>query len=86
MKYAILIGFRCEHLLEMEELLRELKEAYPDQEWNIMKSDFPQYDFILCGFAGNLDQAHRIGLKIVKGLKPHLRLLYWVKKIEKEGD
>jgi len=46
-----------------------------------MNSKFPAYTFILCCFADNRDEAHKIGLALVKKELPqHLNLLYWVKE------
>lgn len=81
-KWTIMIGFKGEHLAEIEPIIETLQEDYPDTEWNCMNSKFPQYDFILCGFAGNRDDAHKIGMAVVKKHMPqHLNLLYWVKEV-----
>ena len=81
-KWAILIGFTAEHLHELSPIIENLKDDYPEQEWNMMNSKFPQYDFILCGFAEDRDKAHKIGLAVVrKHLPAHLNFTYWVKEI-----
>ena len=76
-----MIGFKGEDLPEIEPIVKSLKERYPHQGYNIMNSKFPIYDFILCCFAETRDQAHRIGMALVrKELPQHLNLLYWVKE------
>lgn len=81
-KWVVLIGFKAEHLQEIAPIVDKLKAQYPDQEYNVMNSKFPQYDFILTCFAENRDQAHKIGLALVKQELPaHLNLLYWVKEV-----
>jgi len=81
-RWCVLIGFRGEQLKEISPIIEKLKEDYPEQEWNCLNSKFPQYDFILCGFADDRDKAHKIGLAVVrKHLPPSLNLFYWVKEI-----
>lgn len=81
-RWAILAGFKAEHLKEIAPIVEKLKEDFPDQEWNIMNSKFDAYDFILCGFAEDRDEAHKIGLAVVrKHLPSSLNLFYWVKEI-----
>ncbi len=81
-KWNILIGFKAEQLKEISPIIEKLKEDFPEQEWNCLNSKFPQYDFILCGFAEDRDKAHQIGLAVVrKHLPAHLNLFYWVKEI-----
>ena len=82
-KWTILIGFKGEHLKEIAPIVERLKKEYPEQEYNIMNSKFPQYDFILVCFADDRDSAHKIGLALVrKELPAHLNLLYWIKEIK----
>lgn len=81
-KWVIMIGFKGEHLAEIEPIIQKLQEDYPDQEWNVMNSKFPQYKFILTGFAGDRDKAHQIGMAVVRKHMPqHLNLLYWIKEV-----
>lgn len=81
-KWNILIGFKAEQLKEISPIVEQLQTKYPAQEWNIMNSKFPQYDFILTGFAETRDEAHQIGLAVVrKHLPSHLNLLYWLKEV-----
>ncbi len=81
-RWVVMIGFKAEHLAEIAPIVNKLKEKYPETGWNIGNSKFPQYDFILFGFADDRDQAHKIGLATVKGeLSQHLSLLYWVKEV-----
>ncbi len=78
-----MIGFKAENLKEIGPIVEGLKEKYPDQEYNIGNSKFPQYDFILFCFTDNRDQAHQIGCALVhKELPQDLQLLYWVKESE----
>lgn len=80
-KWVVLIGFQGEDLPEIEPIVKDLKERFPDQGYNIMNSKFPAYTFVLCCFADSRDEAHRIGLALVKRELPqHLNLLYWVKE------
>lgn len=80
-KWVVLIGFKGEHLKEIAPIVEDLKQRYPDQGYNIMNSRFEAYDFILACFADNRDQAHQIGMALVKKELPqHLHLLYWVKQ------
>jgi len=82
-KWVIMCGFKAEHLKEIAPIVKKLQEEYPDQEWNIVNSKFPQYDFLLCGFAEDRDEAHQIGLAVVrKRLPSHLNLVYWTKEID----
>ena len=75
-----MIGFKGEHLAEIEPIIKQLQADYPETEWNVMNSKFPVYDFILCGFADNRDDAHKVGLAAVRKHMPqHLNLLYWIK-------
>ena len=81
-KWCVLIGFKGEQLKELDPIIKRLREKYPNQEYNVMPSKFPQYDFILTCFANNREQAHHIGLALVhKELPPHLGLCYWCKEI-----
>jgi len=81
-RWAVLVGFRGENLKEIAPIVEKLKKKYPGQEFNVMNSKFPQYDFILCGFADDRDQAHKIGLALVrKHLPPRLNLTYWIKEV-----
>jgi hypothetical protein len=80
-KWVIMIGFKAEDLNRIAPIVQELSEMYPDQEYNIGNSRFPQYDFILFCFADGRDQAHQIGTALVrKHLPSDLKLLYWVKE------
>lgn len=82
-KWCVLIGFTADHLHEIVPIVNDLKERYPEQEYNIMNSKFPQYDFILVCFAESRDKAHKIGMVLVKKELPaHLNLTYWVKEIK----
>jgi len=77
-----MVGFKGEHLKEIEPIVRSLKERFPEQGYNILNSKFPAYDFILTCFADTRDKAHRIGTALVrKELPQHLSLLYWVKEV-----
>jgi len=79
--WLIMIGFKTESLKDVAPVVERLKEDYPQQGWNIMGSKFPIYDHILCGVADNRDDAHKIGLSVVrKWMPPHLNLLYWIKE------
>jgi len=81
-KWCVLIGFKGEHLKELDPIIKRLREKYPKQEYNVMSSKFPQYDFILTCFAKDREEAHHIGLALIhKELPPHLGLLYWVKEL-----
>jgi len=81
-KWNVLVGFKGEHLKEIAPIVEKLKEKYPRQEYNIMNSKFPQYDFVLVCFADDRDDAHKIGVALVKKELPaHLNLLYWVKEV-----
>jgi hypothetical protein len=81
-KWVILIGLKNEYLCKIKSIIDNLKDDYPEQEWNLMESKFPQYDLILCGFAADRDEAHKIGLAVVrKHLPAHLNLIYWVKEV-----
>ena len=81
-RWAIMCGFKAEHLKEIAPIVEKLKEEYPGQEWNIMNSKFDVYNFILCGFAEDRDEAHKIGMSLVKKHLPsHLNLFYWCKEI-----
>ena len=67
---------------EIAPLVERLKLDYPEQKYNIVNSNFPQYDFLICCFADDRDQAHKIGTALVKkDLPKHLNLLYWTKEI-----
>jgi len=77
-----MIGFRAENLKDLTPIVEELKKKYPDQEYNIGNSKFPQYDFILFCFTEDRDQAHKIGLSLIhKWLPLQLSLQYWVKEV-----
>lgn len=77
----MLIGFKGEDLPEIEPIVEDLKERFPDQGYNIMNSKFPAYTFVLCCFADSRDDAHKIGMALVKKELPqHLNLLYWCKE------
>lgn len=83
-KWVVLIGFRGEHLTEIEPVLKSLKERFPEQGYNVMNSRFPAYTFLLTCFAETRDQAHKIGMALVKKELPaHLNLLYWVKEVSR---
>ncbi|MBA7695021.1 hypothetical protein ES703_103638 [subsurface metagenome] len=81
-RWTILIGFKAENLKEIAPIVEKLQSDFPDQEWNILNSKFEQYNFLLCGFAETRDEAHKIGLAVVrKHMPPHLHLLYWIKEV-----
>ena len=81
-RWVIMCGFKAEHLKEIAPIVEKLQEEYPAQEWNIVNSKFKQYDFLLCGFADSRDEAHQIGLAVVrKHLPSHLGLIYWTKEV-----
>lgn len=81
-RWTILVGFKAENLKEIAPIVEKLKEEYPKQEWNVVNSRFEQYDFLLCGFAEDRDEAHQIGLAVVRKHMPfHLNLLYWTKEV-----
>lgn len=82
-KWAIMIGFKGEHLREITAIVEGLKEEYPEQGYNIMNSKFKQYEFILVCFAEDRDSAHKIGCALVhKHLPQNLNLLYWIKEVK----
>ena len=81
-KWTILCGFKADCLKEIHPIIEKLKIEFPEQQWNVMNSKFPQYDFILCGFAPDRDTSHKIGLSLVKKYLPsHMNLIYWCKEI-----
>lgn len=81
-KWVIMIGYKGEHLAEIKPIIKQLQSEYPTQEWNCMNSKFPIYDSILCGFTDNRDDAHKIGLAVVKKHMPaKFNLIYWLKKV-----
>ena len=81
-KMVVMIGFKAENLNEIAPVVDRLKKQYPEQEFNVMNSRFPQYDFILTCFAADRDKAHQIGMALVKKELPqHLGLMYWCKEI-----
>ncbi len=81
-KWTILMGFKAENLKEIAPIVEKLKAEYPDQGWNVVNSRFEQYNFLLCGFADSRDEAHKIGLAVVRKHMPEsLHLLYWIKEI-----
>ncbi len=81
-KWVILSGFKAHYLKEIAPVVEKLKAEYPEQEWNVVNSKFPQYDFLLCGFAPDRDAAHKIGLAVVRKHMPeHLHLIYWIKEV-----
>ncbi|MBA7638148.1 hypothetical protein ES703_45801 [subsurface metagenome] len=81
-RWCILIGFKAENLKEIAPVVEQLQADYPGQEWNVVNSKFKQYNFLLCGFADSRDEAHKIGLAVVRKHMPaHLSLLYWIKEI-----
>lgn len=80
-KWVICCGFKAEHLKEIAPIIEDLKKRFPNQQYNIMNSKFPQYDFILTCFADDRDSAHKIGTALVKKELPStLHLLYWIKE------
>lgn len=80
-KWVIMIGFRGEDLKRIAPIVEDLEREYPDQGYNIGNSKFPQYDYILFCFADGRDNAHRIGMSLVKKHLPQdLNLMYWVKE------
>jgi len=82
-KWAVVIGFKGEHLKEIAPIVERLKEKYPEQGYNIVNSKFPQYTFLLVCFADDRDSAHKIGTALVKKELPtHLNLLYWIKEVK----
>lgn len=86
-EWAICIGFRGEHLKEIEPVVERLKKKYPHQEFRIYNSKFPQYTFLLVTFAEDRDSAHKIGLALVKKELPqNLNLCYWCKEIKSLKD
>lgn len=81
-KWVVMVGFKAENLEEIAPIVEKLKEQYPEQQYNVMNSKFPQYDFILTCFAEDRDKAHKIGTALVKRELPqHLHLLYWTKEV-----
>lgn len=81
-RWAVMIGFKGEHLKEIAPIVEKLKAEFPEQGYNIMNSKFKQYTFLLVAFADDRDSAHKIGLSLVrKHLPAHLNLLYWIKEI-----
>jgi hypothetical protein len=86
-QWAVCIGFDGEHLAEIKPEVERLKKKYPQQEFRIYNSKFPQYTFLLVTFAEDRDKAHQIGLALVKKELPqHLNLLYWCKEIKSLAD
>jgi len=86
-EWAVCIGFSGEHLAEITPEVERLRKKYPAQEFRIYNSKFPQYTFLLVTFADDRDQAHKIGLALVKKELPqHLNLLYWCKEIKSLRD
>jgi len=79
-KWVIMIGFKAEALKTIAPIVEELKKKYPEQEYNIGNSKFKQYDFILFCFARNRDEAHKIGMSLVKKHLPP-GYCYWIKEI-----
>ncbi|MBA7708653.1 hypothetical protein ES703_117556 [subsurface metagenome] len=85
-RFVILIGFKAENLKDIGPVVERLQADYPEQEWNVVNSKFKHYDFLLCGFADSRDEAHKIGLAVVRKHMPSsLQLLYWIKEIRKTG-
>jgi hypothetical protein len=86
-QWAVCIGFNGEHLAKIRPVVERLKKQYPDQEFRIYNSKFPQYTFLLVTFAKDRDSAHKIGLALVKKELPlELHLLYWCKEIKSLKD
>lgn len=82
-EWVICIGFDGSALGEIMPIVERLKKEYPEQQYSIGNSRFPQYTFILFCRAETRDEAHRIGMALVKKHLPqHLHLLYWVKEIK----
>jgi len=80
-EWIVCIGFKGEHLKEIDPIVETLKAQYPEQNYYIANSKFSQYTFILICRANTRDDAHKIGLALVKKHLPsHLNLLYWVKE------
>lgn len=81
-EWAVCIGFGGEHLAEIAAVVERLKKQYPEQEFRIYNSKFPQYTFLLVTFAKDRDSAHKIGLSLIrKHLPKHLNATYWVKEV-----
>lgn len=81
-RWTIMVGFRAQHLKEIGPIVERLKVDYPKQQWNVMNSKFEIYEFVLCGFADDRDEAHKIGLALVKkNLPKELNLIYWIKEV-----
>lgn len=81
-KWCIMCGFKAEHLKELKPIIEKLQKDYPEQEWNCMNSKFDVYDFILCGFADDRDEAHQIGMALVKKHLPQkYNFYYWLKEL-----
>jgi hypothetical protein len=86
-EWAICIGFDGQHLAQITPEVERLKKQYPKQEFRIYNSKFPQYTFLLVTFAETRDQAHKIGLALVKKELPQsLNLCYWCKEIKSLKD
>jgi len=86
-QWAVCIGFGGEHLAEIAPIVERLKKQYPEQEFRIYNSKFPQYTFLLVTFAKDRDSAHKIGMALVrKELPLHLNLCYWCKEIKSLKD
>lgn len=86
-RWAICIGFMGENLKEIAPIVEDLKKRFPEQQFNILNSKFPQYTFLLIAFAPDRDSAHQIGMALVKKELPaHLHLLYWCKEINSLKD
>lgn len=84
-KWCILIGFKAENLKEIIPVINKLKKKFPEQRYNVMNSNFPQFDFILSCFAETKDQAHQIGLALTRKHLPQFKLLYWLKQVDEIG-
>lgn len=81
-KWVIMVGFKAEHLKQIAPIVEKLKQKYPEQGYNIGNSKFDSYDFILFCFADSRDNAHKIGMAVVKKHLPQeLNLMYWIKEI-----
>lgn len=86
-EWCVCIGFKGEHLKTIAPIVERLKKEYPKQKYRIYNSKFPQYTFLLVAFAEDRDQAHKIGMALVKKELPaHLNLCYWCKEKKLVND
>lgn len=79
MSFMVLIGLKTAHLPLIHEKILNLSNKYPNQKYNVMPSNFKNADYVLVCFADTMDQAHKIGMALVKRELGIPGLLYEVK-------